>query len=45
MTINLAAVNNTGGGCMGMCAEPFNYVLKVQKMVAGTQNFATSFVA
>ena len=34
-------LNNAGGGCMGMCQEPRRYKIAIQKMVPGTNNFAT----
>ena len=34
-------LNNNGGGCMGMCQEPRRYKIGIQKMVPGTNNFAT----
>ena len=39
--MNVRSLNNIGGGCMGMCQETFGYRMAAQKMVPGTNNFAT----
>jgi len=43
MEIRLQNVNNVTGGCAGMCSEPQNYHLQIQKNVPGTDNFVTCF--
>ena len=40
-TMSVRSLNNTGGGCMGMCQEAIGYRMAAQKMVPGTNNFAT----
>lgn len=40
--LRVQSVNNVGGGCMGMCAEPFPYYVQISKEVAGSDAFVTA---
>ena len=43
IALQIQNANNVAGGCMGMCAEPVNYRLQIQKQVGDSDNFAACY--